>query len=151
MKDFLSGSTGRNVKIALVVVFLLVAGWLIWANLKPSEAVATANDPLFIDAETGKTFHKKIEAGMSYPVISPDTGKATGYEAELCYWTKDGHVKSDPTPVLLNMYRGVSGPTFCPDCGRLVVQNNPIAVEGHKPPPTQAEYQGAPPQAPSVR
>ena len=30
----------------------------------------------------------------------------------------------------------------CPDCGRLVVEHNPPAVEGSKPPPTKAEMAG---------
>lgn len=77
---------------------------------------------------------------MTYPVKCPDTGKETGYEAELCYWTKDGHPKDEPIPVLLNKYKGDPGPTFCPDCGRLVVYHNPLAVEGHTPPPTEEEY-----------
>jgi len=73
------------------------------------------------------------------PVLAP-SGKNTGYEAELCYWTKDGKPKETPTPVLLNIYKGIKGPTFCPDCGRLVVGHNPPAMEGAKPPPTKDEY-----------
>jgi hypothetical protein len=115
-------------------------GWSIWSRVAPNSALEAANDPIFIDAKTGYVFRCKLTAGMSYPVISPDTGQRTGYEAELCYWTKDGQVKKTPTPVLLNQFRGISGPTFCPDCGRLVVAHNPMAVEGHKPPPTEAEY-----------
>jgi hypothetical protein len=97
-------------------------------------------DPVFMNAETGYVFHAKLKPDMTIPVVCPDTGKATGYMPETCYWTKDGHVKDDPTYVLLNMYKGVSGPTFCPDCGRLVVLHNPPAVEGRRPPPTQDEY-----------
>jgi hypothetical protein len=143
MDSFLSGNRGRLGLMAVAV--LAVAGilWLVWADLKSNPSLDMANDPIFINAETGKVFHLKVTAGMSYPVICPDTGKATGYEAELCYWTKDGHVKDDPTPVLLNSVIGQPGPTFCPDCGRLVVVHNPPAVEGHKPPPTKDEYLAA--------
>ena len=140
MNDFFSTSLGRTVLIAIALALLGGSAWMIWSNVGPSAAVAAANDPIFIDADTGYAFHCKLVAGMSIPVVSPDTGKANGYPAELCYWTKDGHVKSDPTPVLLNTYRGKSGPTFCPDCGRLVVPVNPMAIEGHRPPPTEADY-----------
>jgi hypothetical protein len=143
MGDFLASTRGRVFAALLVVAAIGAVGWTIWWNFGTDAAVADANDPIFIDAETGVIFHKALTAGMTYPVTSPDTGKQTGYEAELCYWTKDGHVKSDPTPVLLNIYRGIPGPTFCPDCGRLVVAHNPLAVEGHKPPPTEAEYRAA--------
>jgi hypothetical protein len=143
MSDFLASSKGRILTVALIVAIVGVAGWQIWSNFRADPAVEAATDPIFIDAETGQVFHAKLSVGMSYPVISPDTGKPTGYEAELCFWTKDGHVKDDPTPVLLNIYRGISGPTFCPDCGRLVVAHNPMAIEGRKPPPTEADYRAS--------
>ena len=60
------------------------------------------------------------------------------------FWTKDGKPKQDPTPVLLNSWIGKSGPTFCPDCGRLVVGHNPIPGPNSKPPPTKADYEKNP-------
>ena len=78
-----------------------------------------------------KAFRYEIKIGDSVPVKAP-SGEKSGYPAELCYWTKDGQPKEDPTPVLLNQYVGKSGPTFCPDCGRLVVNHNPVAVAGHQ-------------------
>ncbi|MGA2229800.1 MAG: hypothetical protein ABSH22_02645 [Tepidisphaeraceae bacterium] len=149
MSDFLDSSKGKTLTIAVIVAILGAMGWIIWGHLNSNPAAQAVTDPIFMDAETGYVFHAKISAGMSYPVISPDTGKPTGYEPELCYWTKDGHVKSDPTPVLLNIYRGISGPTFCPDCGRLVVAHNPMAIEGQRPPPTEAEYRAMHPQTPT--
>ena len=74
------------------------------------------------------------------PVESPYTNRPTGYEAELCYWTKDGKMRSEPYPVLLNSHARKPEPTFCPDCGRLVVPLNPAPSEGQSPPPTQPEY-----------
>ena len=94
---------------------------------------------VFIDAETNKPFNIELKTGMTIPVSAP-SGKASGYPAEMCYWTKDGQPKDDPTPVLLNSYRGSSEPTFCPDCGRLVVGHNPHPMPGSKPPPTAQEY-----------
>ena len=133
-------SFGRAMLLVVSLALFGYGAWSLWSFLRPSDAEAAVSNSVFIDADTGYVFHSKVSIGMKYPVVSPDTGKANGYSAELCYWTKDGHVKSDPTPVLLNMYRGKSDPTFCPDCGRLVVQNNPPAVEGQRPPPTEAEY-----------
>jgi hypothetical protein len=63
----------------------------------------------------------------------------TGYPAEACYWTADGGTKTEPTWVLMNAVLGKPGPTFCPDCGRLVVARNPMPGPGVKPPPTQQE------------
>ncbi len=78
---------------------------------------------------------------MHIPVKSPFTGKETGYKAELCFWTKDGSTKTDPTAVLMNDDVGKPGPTFCPDCGRLVVHHNPVPGPHSKPPPTREEYE----------
>lgn len=142
MRAFLSTPLGRCVSVILCLVGLIAIGWSIHSNLGPDPAVSAANNPLFINAETGKVFRCKLTAGMNIPVKCPDTGKETGYEAELCFWTKDGRVKNDPTPVLLNEHKGLPGPTFCPDCGRLVVHHNPMAVEGGRPPPTEREYRG---------
>lgn len=94
----------------------------------------------FVDADSGKPFRKNLELGMSVPIKSPFTGHNTGYPAELCYWTADGKAKTDPTPVLLNSEIGVDEPTFCPDCGRLVVGHNPAPDGIHGPPPTKQEY-----------
>ena len=49
-------------------------------------------------------------------------------------------MKKEPTPVFVKSRAGEPGPTFCPDCGRLVVVHNPKPKDGDRPPPTQAEY-----------
>ena len=111
-----------------------------WNTLHPDGSIESLEDPLFIDSVNGETFHMKLELGMTFPVVNPSTGQATGYPAELCYWTKDGTVKDDPTAVLLHSYIGKPEPTFCPDCDRLVVPHNPMARPGMRPPPTEPEY-----------
>lgn len=141
VREFLKTSGGRAISIVLVALCILAAAWSIWSNVGLNAATKDLNSPLFIDSETGQTFHMALKVGMSIPVISPYTGRRTGYEPEFCYWTKDGHVKKVPTPVLMNDEVGKPGPTFCPDCGRLVVHHNPMAIEGHRPPPTKAEYE----------
>jgi hypothetical protein len=141
LRELIRGPGGKAVAIIAVILCLSGAAWSIWSNMSPPGAVTSANDPWFVDAETGKAFHVKLKVGMSIPVKSPFTGHMTGYPAELCYWTKDGHVKKDPTPVLLNSEIGKPGPTFCPDCGRLVVAHNPPAREGETPPPTRAQWE----------
>jgi hypothetical protein len=97
----------------------------------------------FICTKTGKSFTTDLREGWTVPVPSPHSGENTGVPAEQCVWTKEGTIKTDPTYVLLNEYVGKSGPTFCPDCGRLVVQRNPIFRAGDpaaRPPPTPEEY-----------
>ncbi len=140
MREFLRGPAGRALIVGFLVASLAAVGWSIWSNVRPDDSIVDANSPLFIDATNGKTFHLKLEPGMTYPVISPYSGQATGYKAELCYWNKDGTIKTDPTPVLLNSDIGKPGPTFCPDCGRLVVSHNPVPRPGMNPPPTEAQY-----------
>jgi hypothetical protein len=102
----------------------------------------SASRRTFVDAESGKSFQVTVSAGMTTPVESPFSGKKTGIEPELCYWTADGHPKPDPDYVLLNRLHlpPIAGPTFCPVCHRLVIGRNPRAQEGDKPPPTEAEY-----------
>jgi hypothetical protein len=68
------------------------------------------------------------------------SGKKVGYPAELCYWTADGKLRSEPVPVLLNEYRGQKGPTFCPDCGRLVRPQQSQPYPNAKPPPLKKDY-----------
>lgn len=140
MREFFETPKGRAVSISVLLVGLGVVIWSIHSNFASSSAYNTAMDPVFMNAETGYVFHLKLKTGMTFPVVCPDTGKATGYIPEACYWTSDGHAKSDPTYVILNEDRGISGPTFCPDCGRLVILHNPMAVEGHRPPPTKDQY-----------
>ncbi len=101
-----------------------------------------AETPLFVDVDSGKTFPLALTAGLTLPVKSPFTGKSTGYPAELCFWTKDGKPKADPTAVVLNELLGKPGPTFCPDCGRLVVHHNP-APPNARLPMTREEYESS--------
>src|ERR1700761_7609812 len=97
LRRFLQTGAGKAVTCIVVVLCLAAAAWSIWSNVTPDAALQAANDPVFIDAETGKTFHHKLEVGMSIPVVSPYSGHASGYIPQLCYWTKDGHAKADPT------------------------------------------------------
>jgi hypothetical protein len=139
VRQFFRTTTGQGVAIVLAVVALGLAVVSVRNNLGPSDASAFSRDRLFVCSETGKTFEYEVKRGDTIPVLSPHSGKKTGYQAEFCFWTKDGGTKPEPTPVLLNVYANKSGPTFCPDCGRLVRQLNPPPVPGVKAPPTQAE------------
>jgi hypothetical protein len=94
----------------------------------------------YICSKTGKVFHIQLHEGDTIPRLSPYTNELTGYPAERCYWTTDGKTKPEPTYVLLNIYMGIRKPTFCPDCGRLVVPYNPTPEERKSPPPAKDEY-----------
>ena len=143
LREFLNSPRGKALSLSAVVVMLAVAGLFIWRSLGPSDAEAISRDRIFIDAKTMKPFEHELKVGDTIPTKAPSGGD-TGYPAELCYWTKDGKPKDTPTPVLLKSWLGDNGPTFCPDCGRLVVGHNPPAAPGKKPPPTQAEYKPRP-------
>ncbi|HEV2295121.1 MAG TPA: hypothetical protein VGR35_14805 [Tepidisphaeraceae bacterium] len=135
VREFFRTSAGKYAAIGLVVVALGLCAWSIMSNMRGNEAARMSADRVFVCADTGKPFEMELKAGMKIPTRSPHSGKDTGYPAELCYWTADGKIKEDFTAVLLNEQAGRSGPTYCPDCGRLVVRYNPQPTEGSKPPP----------------
>lgn len=120
-------------------IFLFIAGRVVVSYFK-GETPDTAFSTMFICTETGKTFRHTNKIGETQPILSPYSGRKTGVPAEACYWTADGQAKKEPTWVLLNELAGKGGPTFCPDCNRLVVGHNPAPGDGVRPPPTQAEY-----------
>ena len=138
-REFFNSKRGRYVAIGLACIAVLFVAWSLMSAFRGNEIGLASRERIFIDSQTGKSFKSEIKSGMTIPVQAP-SGGSTGYPAEFCYWTADGKSKADPTPVLLNTYIGKTGPTFCPDCGRLVVGHNPAPSEGVKPPPTQAEY-----------
>jgi hypothetical protein len=132
IREFLDSPKGKAIAFSLVGVGLLAVGISLWANMSPASEIQDANNPLYINAQTGQQKRLSISVGQSVP--------DGWYKAEWCYWTKDGKPTEKATPVLLNKYKGSNTPTFCPECGRLVVDHNPPAVAGDRPPPTQAEY-----------
>ena len=138
LRQFFDSTAG---KITAVVIFL-AALLILYVSARPrNDAANLSARRTFICSETGKPFTAKVEIGMTIPIKSPYSGKNTGYPAELCYWTKDGGVRKEPFPVLLKRsLDATAGPTFCPDCGRLVVGHNPTPSDAKGPPPTEQEY-----------
>lgn len=122
---------------SILVVGAFGMYFFVFAGGGISEVTATSNTRWYVD-ETGKSFRRALVVGESAQITTSDGKKA--WPAELCYWTKDGKPKAEPTAVLLNANLGKRDPTFCPDCDRLVVGMNPQAQEGVTPPPTQTEY-----------
>lgn len=141
--SFLKTPAGKALAGVFVAVGVVLAAWTIWGSTGANMA-AVANRRLFIDASNGQSFWVSLDEITEVPTMAP-SGQKTGYPAELCYWTADGKPKSEPTGVLLNETVGKPGPTFCPDCKRLVVGRNPSPVgPDFKPPPTEAEYRANP-------
>jgi hypothetical protein len=138
-REFFRTAAGRGVAIGLVALGIVVCVWSFMSFMR-DEAYDLARGRVFICAETKKPYSVTLNEHMKIPYDSPHSGKPTGYPAELCYWTKEGKPKEDPTPVLLNSYINQPEPTFCPDCGRLVTLRNAFAEPGAKPPPTEAEF-----------
>jgi hypothetical protein len=139
LRRFFRTKAGQGVAVGLTAAALVLVVISV-RNFLGGSPAAYAAERVFICAETKKPFEYEIVAGSRIPAPSPHSGKDTGYPAELCYWTKDGKTKEEPTPVLLNSYLGKRDATFCPDCGRLVVGHNPMPQPGAKPPPTQSEF-----------
>ena len=139
LKEFTGTRAGRVVSGTCAALALACAGYAAYSSIGSGPAELSANR-VFIDADTLQSFHCELRAGMTLPVKSPYSGKNTGYPAEMCYWTRDGKVSDKPTPVLLNSYKGIHDPTFCPECGRLVIAHNPHPMPESKPPPTAQDY-----------
>jgi hypothetical protein len=138
-RTLMKSRAGKIACIVISVVFLTISVAQIIAFCRSSTPDA-AFYTTYVCTETGKSFRHKNQMGETLPILSPYSGKNTGIPGEACYWTADGGTKSDPTWVLLNESIGKPGPTFCPDCGRLVVGHNPRPGPDVSPPPTQQEY-----------
>ncbi len=140
VREFLESKQGKAVAGGVLALAVLALFFSIRSYLGDSEAAALSGERTFICSQTGKPFDHTLTLGEMIPVTSPHSGATTGYPAELCYWTREGTTKKKPTAVLVRSALGEQGPTFCPDCGRLVVGHNPAPRDGDSPPPTQAEY-----------
>ena len=139
LRGFLGTRAGKTVAIALGAFGVITILLALSRGLGETEAAALSRERVFMCAATGRSFTYELELGDSIPVFSPHSQTHSGYPAELCYWTADGKIADRPTPVLLNTYAGKPGFTFCPDCGRLVVGQNPAPDPALPPPPTEAE------------
>jgi len=138
VREWFNGPAGMAVGIVIVLLGVVAAGFAARDIFGQDEAAQLANNRWFVDSKDGKPYRFELKMGTPIPSPAPSGGN-TGFPAELCYWTKDGKPKKDPTPVLLNQWVGKPEPTYCPDCGRKVVGHNPGAAEGQTPPPTQVE------------
>ncbi len=147
IRRYLNNEAGRIVLIVVMVGAIGMSVWGLRNFFGNSGAGEDSRNRWLVCAETGKAFKARIDEKTQLPMASPYSGKATGYFAELCYWGKDGGVLKEPTAVLLGQTVGRTGPTFCPECGRLVVGQNPYPYPGEAPPPTEAEYHSARAQA----
>lgn len=131
---------GKIIAAVILVIALGVIVYTIPRLFGESAMGQSSRSRTFVCGETGQPFTYEIDLEDTIPVVSPHTGRRTGFPAEMCFWTADGSVKETPTPVVLNTWLEKSGPTFCPDCGRRVIANNPYPEDGAKPPPTEAEW-----------
>jgi hypothetical protein len=130
---------GKFAKVIAIVVLVVGCASVIAAILSTQKYDPTRYR-WFMNASTNPPvpFQAELVPGTVYPIKAPSGGN--GYPAETCFWTADGKIKDQPTYVLLNSWVHKSGPTFCPDCGRLVVPHNPAPMAGDIPPPTRQEY-----------
>jgi hypothetical protein len=137
-RRFLSSPAGKVVAVAVTLGLLGVAIYSAKAFFR-GDTPDAAFTKMYIDTDTGKPFPHEPQIGETTPILAPG-GKNTGMPAEACYWTKDGQIKTEPTWVLLNSEVGKPEPTFCPDCGRIVVGHNPQPVPGRSAPPTREQW-----------
>lgn len=129
------GSRGQRVKLAIAVAVLIGAGVWAWIQLGGDSAYQKAAIRNYYCVETQQPFDYKVKRGDRDPVLSPHSGQHTGYQAELCFWTKDESgnwkAKTDPTYVVLKRKVDPNNTEkdYCPDCGREVVGHNPRPPE----------------------
>lgn len=131
--------------VVMAAVLVVLAGacfyYFVISGEGQSSIAADAGHRVFIDTD-GKLFdHDFVIGEFPANITNPATGKH-GFPAEWCWWTKDGKIRSEPYPVMLNEHVGKPGPTYCPDCGRLVVLHNPSPKApgaSQAPPPTAAD------------
>ena len=100
LTNLLEKPAGKAAGIVFCLAGLALGVYVI-KNYATSPALAQDKNRIFIDATTGQSFSHELVLGESIPVQAP-SGNMSGFPAELCYWTKEGTIKSDPTPVLLN-------------------------------------------------
>jgi hypothetical protein len=136
--QFLDSPAGKAIAVIFGIGALVGAIYVGISSFSGNSVAATANQRMFVDAKTGLPFPHELTLGEMIPIKAPSGGN-TGYPAEPCNWTADGKPGTKITYVLMNDWIGKPGPTYCPDCKRRVSANNPVAVEGAKPPPTEAE------------
>ncbi len=136
--QFLESTAGKAVGVTFALLALASAIYLGVSSFSGNADAADANQRMFIDAKTGQPFPHELTLGDMIPIPAPSGGN-TGYPAERCNWTADGKPGTKITYVLMNDWVGNPGPTFCPDCKRRVIANNPPAMEGAKAPPLESE------------
>lgn len=134
LRRLFESSAGKGTAIAFCLAATAVAVYFCFSFFK-GDTPDFAQYTTYVCAETGKAFRHKNMMGETLPIYSPYSDKNTGYPGEACYWTSDGRIKAEPTWVLLNEAVGKAGPTYCPECGRLVVGHNPKPKAGSMPPP----------------
>jgi hypothetical protein len=114
--------------LGLIGASILIVG-IVVRSLGADSVATSANTRVFVDVETGQHFSHTLKPGDIEPLESPFSKRCTAYAAEPCYWQKGpGGVwkaKKQPTWVVLKEKLGLSGDTYCPDCGREVVGHNP--------------------------
>lgn len=140
VREWLNSKGGKYAAAAGVVLAVAVCVFAVRSFLHSIDPIGDTTQRVFVDIETGETFTHRVERGEMVPVESPYTGRKTGFDPERCYWNADGTYKEEPTFVVLNRYKNIKGPTFCPDCGRLVSELNNPPFAGATPPPTEVEY-----------
>jgi len=123
----------QKIKLIAAVVLFAAAGGVAWYQLgRKSEAEDYAGRRIFICAKCNQWFPHDIALGEMIPLKCEKCGAdASAYEAERCYWGKDGQgkwiIKDRPTFVLVKQRIDPSSTeeTKCPDCGREVRPHNP--------------------------
>jgi hypothetical protein len=141
VRSFFRTPTGYAVAGVIILAAVVGLYYSVKANLGNPARALGANERVVVCSETGRWWTINLKPGMTFPIDSPYSNKKTGHLAEAsCNWTADGKVGDKTTYLLLSETTGRHGPTFCPDCHRLVVRDNPKAAPGRTPPPTEQEY-----------
>src|ERR1700694_2306255 len=76
--------------LGVIVIITVGILWVLKNRVEESNPAVKSSSRVYICAETLKPFTYELKEGDTIPVLSPHSGKRTGYPAELCKWTRDG-------------------------------------------------------------
>ena len=117
-------------KTVLTVVAVLAvgyAGYSIMSAFGTPDDIREANTRILRDSNTGELVAVEITLDTPpYPLKNKSTGTNTLYPTEVC-WARECGNLPEGTRVILNAWLKKDGPTYCQNCGALVVPRNPDA------------------------
>lgn len=126
------GPGRQRILLAAAVLLLCVAVGVAVVQLRGNSGARVSAERAYMCIECSKVFEHVLKHGDIEPFECPECGKAAGWRAETCYWTKgpngEWKAKLEPTFVVVKQRYdpNTTEKTYCPDCGKEVRGHNPM-------------------------